>query len=122
MTKTHRAIPVPALLDLVERLPEFRAALLQQRQFRLEQLQELADLTADSSPAGGDVHDQVNEILRASAMSALADVDDALDRLRAGTYGTCARCTQQIPSERLEILPMSRHCMRCQHAHETHST
>jgi RNA polymerase-binding transcription factor DksA len=121
MTTTHRTLDVPWPVHLTEHLPEFRAALEQQRRFRLEQLHELDEASAGASPAVDDVHDQVSEILRAGAATALTEVDDALDRLRAGTYGTCERCATHIPYERLEILPMSRYCMRCQHALETRS-
>jgi DnaK suppressor protein len=121
MTTTHRTVPAAAPPDLAERLPELRAALVQQRKFRLEQLNELAEEATKSVPADDDVHDQVGEILRISATTALTEVQDALDRLRAGTYGRCERCTTHIPYERLEILPMSRYCMRCQHLVEMRS-
>jgi DnaK suppressor protein len=118
MTRTHSAVSASSRRDLAERLREFHAALEQQRQFRLEQLQELAEAATNSKPAVDNVNDEVGEILKVGAMTALADVEDALDRLRAGTYGDCAQCTQPISCERLEILPMSRYCMRCQHARE----
>jgi len=118
MTTTHRAVRGAPPVDLAGRLPEFRAVLEQQRRFRLEQLQDLAAAAANFAPAVDEVHDEIAEILRTSAMTALADVEDALGRLRAGTYGTCARCRQPISLDRLEVLPMSRYCMRCQHALE----
>ena len=115
MTTTHRAALAAASPDLALRLPEFHAALEQQRQFRLEQLRELTAAATDSLPTVDDAHDQVSEILRASAATALTEVEDALDRLRTCRYGICERCTMPIACERLEILPMSRYCMRCQH-------
>lgn len=115
MTPTHRADLAPPPPDLALRLPEFHAALEQQRQFRLEQLRELAAAATSSSPTVDDAHDQVSEILRISAATALTEVEDALARLRAGKYGSCERCATRICHDRLEILPMSRYCMRCQH-------
>ena len=115
MTTTHRAVLAAAPSDLVLRLPEFQAALEQQRRFRLEQLRELAAAATSSSATVDDAYDEVSEILRVSAATALTEVQDALDRLRAGGYGICERCTMRISYERLEILPMSRYCMRCQH-------
>ena len=41
------------------------------------------------------------------------EVQAALDRLDAGTFGTCEECGAAIPAERLEILPYVRHCMGC---------
>jgi len=121
MTTMYRAVPAAVPPDLAERLSEFHAALDQQRQFRIEQLRELAVAATNCSPMVDDVHDQVSEILRISAAAALTEVEDALDRLRTGRYGVCERCMQSISHERLEILPMSRYCMRCQHDLEIRS-
>jgi RNA polymerase-binding transcription factor DksA len=38
--------------------------------------------------------------LLAAARRRLADLDAALDRVAAGTYGTCQRCGRPIPAER----------------------
>lgn len=40
-------------------------------------------------------------------------VDDALARIRNGTYGTCTRCGSAIPFGRLIVLPESDHCVGC---------
>jgi RNA polymerase-binding transcription factor DksA len=41
------------------------------------------------------------------------DVTDALARLEAGTFGTCARCRAPIPAARLELRPAGRYCVSC---------
>ena len=41
------------------------------------------------------------------------EVDAALGRLDAGTFGTCERCQQAIAAERLEALPYARFCVGC---------
>ena len=43
----------------------------------------------------------------------LAEVDAALARVADGTYGTCARCGQEIPPGRLEARPVARTCVTC---------
>jgi RNA polymerase-binding transcription factor len=48
--------------------------------------------------------------------SNLRDVDRALARIDAGTYGTCERCGTAIGPERLEALPWAVLCI--QHAGE----
>lgn len=40
----------------------------------------------------------------------LADVDRALERLKAGTYGVCEACGQPIAEARLEAWPAARFC------------
>jgi RNA polymerase-binding transcription factor DksA len=41
----------------------------------------------------------------------LADVERALQRLDAGTYGRCEACHQPIADERLAALPAARFCV-----------
>jgi len=43
----------------------------------------------------------------------LADIEHALARLAAGTYGTCERCGRQIADERLAARPVVRTCIEC---------
>ena len=51
--------------------------------------------------------------LLAGARRRLADLDDALGRLDAGTYGRCERCGSPIPAERLAVRPSARTCVHC---------
>ena len=44
----------------------------------------------------------------------LAEVDAAIARLDAGTYGACVRCGNPVASERLDALPWAAHCIDCQ--------
>ena len=44
------------------------------------------------------------------------DVVAALDRIEAGTFGTCERCGNQIPEERLEARPTATLCVACKQA------
>lgn len=45
-------------------------------------------------------------------------IDDALDRIVAGTYGRCEGCSQPIPLARLQVLPHASYCVKCQSALE----
>ena len=44
----------------------------------------------------------------------LADIDQALLRIKEGSYGTCARCGKLIDERRLEALPTARYDAACQ--------
>jgi DnaK suppressor protein len=55
---------------------------------------------------------QVDALARAT-QSRLAEVDDALARLEAGTYGACERCGTSIPQARLEVRPTATTCVAC---------
>ena len=50
---------------------------------------------------------------------ALEEVRDALARLDDGTYGTCARCSTEIPAARLDAMPTATLCITCKEAEET---
>jgi DnaK suppressor protein len=43
----------------------------------------------------------------------LADVQDALERIEAGTYGTCEDCGGKIAEARLDALPFVPYCIDC---------
>jgi DnaK suppressor protein len=51
--------------------------------------------------------------LSAQAMAAVEDIDKALAKIDAGTYGICERCGQPIPKERLKALPYAALCVAC---------
>jgi RNA polymerase-binding transcription factor DksA len=46
----------------------------------------------------------------------LAEVIAALDRIDAGTFGTCLDCGRPISRARLDALPYARQCIRCARA------
>ena len=45
--------------------------------------------------------------------TALQDVQRALDKLEAGTYGRCERCGKPIAPARLEAKPAVKACIEC---------
>jgi DnaK suppressor protein len=54
-------------------------------------------------------------LCRASAARRkLADVEEALGRLAAGTFGRCEQCGSGIPDGLLAITPERRYCPRCE--------
>ena len=87
------------------------------------------DLAADDegvgvgelSSAGGDQHiaDHASDLLDLevdlalgeNADNVIAEIDDALGRIEAGTYGTCAVCGAVIPEERLAAIPYATLCL-----------
>ncbi len=49
----------------------------------------------------------------------IRDIDAALERLRAGSYGKCVVCGTAIPEGRLEAYPTAKRCLPCQTRYET---
>lgn len=64
---------------------------------------------ADTASEITDADDQAN--LLEHAADQRAQVEAALARLDAGTYGTCVDCGQAIPDARLEVRPEAARCI-----------
>ena len=43
----------------------------------------------------------------------ITEVDNALDRIDEGDFGTCVECEEDIPEPRLELLPYTEYCVEC---------
>lgn len=44
----------------------------------------------------------------------IREIDEALERVRDGTFGVCEECGQAVPEARLEAIPYARLCAACQ--------
>jgi DnaK suppressor protein len=55
---------------------------------------------------------QVDALVR-QARAHLEEIDAALGRVTAATYGTCERCGRPISPARLEARPTARTCVEC---------
>src|SRR6476660_3660677 len=53
------------------------------------------------------------DALVGSLRDTLSDIDDALAKIDAGTYGSCEQCGQPIGEARLEAMPAARLCITC---------
>ena len=96
-------------------LPGLRAELEEQREFRLEQLEEIGwaiETFEDEARL------EVAYVLAMAAGSALEEIEAALERLAAGVFGTCVSCAAPVGLERLEVLPMAALCAPCQYRAE----
>jgi len=49
----------------------------------------------------------------------LGQIDEAMHRLEAGTYGVCANCGTEIAEARLKAVPFATLCRACQEAQES---
>ena len=59
------------------------------------------------------VPDPVAQRRSADLLVTIGEVDAALARIGAGTYGRCTGCQADIPEERLELRPFAGTCVRC---------
>jgi RNA polymerase-binding protein DksA len=56
---------------------------------------------------------ELDESLEENAEQLVREIDLALERIAAGSYGTCARCGRTIPEERLDAVPYAVLCVEC---------
>jgi RNA polymerase-binding transcription factor len=52
--------------------------------------------------------------------SLLRSVKSALARIADGSYGTCLHCDEEIKPKRLDAVPWTKYCIRCQEAADRH--
>jgi len=65
--------------------------------------------------AGSDAYDKDFALsLLSQEQDALYEIEEAIKRVDAGTYGTCEMSGKQIPHPRLEALPFARFTVQCQ--------
>lgn len=106
-----------------DKLEHFRRILLAQLQQRTRHILDEQSAALEYSADG--VKDSVDlSLLDVSREIALrlgehesqmvADIDQALLRIKEGSYGTCARCGEPINERRLEAVPTARYDAPCQ--------
>ena len=105
--------------ELYERLKKEKAELLE----KLEQLRTLGQPSAErkeGSPFGKreEGADEASELEKRLALEerlgeSLNEVEHALQKYEAGTYGFCDSCGQPIEQGRLEAIPQASLCLSC---------
>jgi DnaK suppressor protein len=101
-----------------------RQELLQEQERLRQQLAELgigeaAGLSYDTNFADtSQVTAERGEVaaLASSLQDSLGEVERAMEKIDANTFGSCERCQVVIPSARLEAMPTSRFCIDCANA------
>lgn len=88
----------------------------------------MAELEHELHSGGLDMepHDRNATDVEASVTAAAAErdsaelhaIDRALRRIRAGDYGLCASCGEEMPFARLDAVPEAERCVACESAHE----
>ena len=63
--------------------------------------------------------DEISSQLAEVESRELAQIENALERMREGSYGQCEGCNGKIPLARLNALPYATTCIECQSAAET---
>jgi RNA polymerase-binding transcription factor DksA len=103
-------VTVAAAPPVLTRGAHWRALLEARWRARLQEITELS--LAYHDEAG---QRETQRLLRRTVATRrkLANVEEALGRLAAGTFGYCEQCAAQIPAGLLAIIPETRYCARC---------
>jgi RNA polymerase-binding protein DksA len=115
-------------------LDKLRRLLEEERETYVRQARDLAaeaeQLAAEREPGDTQFDEESGEgdtlnvererdlALSASATLVVEDIDRALGRMDAGTYGVCERCGKKIAVARLEAVPFAALCIECKSREE----
>jgi DnaK suppressor protein len=84
--------------------------------------QQLKAATGDAADAAFDhTGEELSSQLAELEARELNQIERALLRLKQGTYGVCEGCGAKIPVARLNVLPYSTLCIKCQRESENDS-
>jgi RNA polymerase-binding transcription factor len=78
----------------------------------LEDPTELLDMAAN-----GEI-DYMAALSAEAGSTTIDEIEQALQKLREGTYGVCASCTQTISKRRLKARPFASLCIKCKETQE----
>ena len=124
----HRSPLAASVLPGKPTGPQWRALLETRWRARLQEVTELSLAYATVSTPGGastpdgagappgvDRDPDARSLLHraVAARRKLADVEEALGRLAAGTFGRCEQCGSAIGPQLLSVIPEARYCPRC---------
>lgn len=104
-----------------DKLLEQRRTLLQSLSEQSEDMRNLVKTvdSGDEADVAADVIDrQLLTSLGTQDANRLKQIDNAIDRINQNKYGRCVLCGQEIPQERLEVLPYALMCISCASAEE----
>jgi DnaK suppressor protein len=114
-----------------EELDQFESMLMERRGLLLNDFRALEEEEAQSgatdsvlsthlADVGSDrASSDVNLGCQATTSSEIREIDEALERIRDGSFGLCEECDKPIAKGRLEAIPYARLCLPCKTAEES---
>jgi DnaK suppressor protein len=103
-------------------LAQYRKALLEKKQDLERSIGMKGMLTGEAPTDGhGDFADrsaaaneeEISIQLKQTDAKLLRAIEDALQRVEAGTYGLCVECEEEISTARLKAVPWTKVCISC---------
>jgi DnaK suppressor protein len=106
-----------------KKLKQYEARLIERRNQLLNMVERTedygreADREVSQDPADKASNSYTKELLFSQSTNernTLRLIQEALDRITEGSYGECINCGEEIGPKRLEAIPWTPHCIRCQ--------
>lgn len=103
-------------------LARFKKILLKEREDIIGEVKQIHESSKEMGQDGiQDIGDEAANIYNKQVLLSLSEnervrlqeVDEALDRIANGTYGTCEECGGPISLKRLEVRPVAKYCVPC---------
>ncbi|MBP1717978.1 MAG: transcriptional regulator, TraR/DksA family [Deltaproteobacteria bacterium] len=124
-SKKSKAVSVKpaAKIEPEEKIKVARKALLEMKEKLLaeglgkslpEALVRPFDIGDEGDRADTERTHEISVLLSLRDKERLLAIDEALEKLREGTYGVCEECGDEIGPERLKAMPLARLCVPCQ--------
>jgi DnaK suppressor protein len=104
------------LQAVTSRLRDLGGVFLVEDGVALDDEDELTEAGAGGTSSGDD--HEIGFAVRSLLVERANRLAEALDRLRSGEYGLCARCQGPIAAPRLRAMPEVTTCLACQHVME----
>lgn len=121
MTTKKKGLTPAQLEKMRVKLTERARRLRDKSRDKLDEVEDSAD------DGGGDAADRASLSLDLDLMvdsaaretKELQNIEDAIAKIEAGTYGVCEECDDVIALARLEYVPNAQFCIECQEKLET---
>jgi DnaK suppressor protein len=106
--KTKQNAPKEILEETLRHLNENRSTTAAAVVARRDEPSDYGDMSEQS-------HEETLFVNRNKATTEqLRSINEALERINAGTYGICAECEKPISPKRLQAVPWAKYCITCQ--------
>lgn len=123
-TKTRKKIRTQRYEELRSILEERRLEIVGEVQHKMRDVR--ADGSAvtsqgvrdEAESSEAEIQDDIEFALLQMKAETLSKINEALDRLEAGTYGDCYECGNEVTESRLRALPFAVRCKDCEEARE----
>jgi len=96
---------------------------MEEHQFKTEEkpVADVAGYDDDLVDVATETFEREKELaIESNVQGLLKMVEEALQRLRDGTYGICVGCRKAIDGARLRAIPYTRLCIKCKEREERH--